>query len=136
MQAIWCICRRVLTPPQEAHLYVAAVSLGAPPDMMSFAEVHHSSLVSYLAYFVLWKPVLRKRIHQLRPRRSAPCPTSCPLQRCFILVFNIVESIVHQLSVAAVSLGAPPDVMSFAEVLHAIGIRFMFYVTAETCPAK
>jgi hypothetical protein len=38
-QAIWYICRRVLQPPQEAHLYTAAVSLGAPPDILSFAEV-------------------------------------------------------------------------------------------------
>lgn len=38
-QAIWYMCRRVLAPPQEAHLSTAAVALGAPPDMLSFAEV-------------------------------------------------------------------------------------------------
>lgn len=39
LQAIWYICRRVLTPPQEAHLCTAAVSLGASTDMLCFAEV-------------------------------------------------------------------------------------------------
>jgi hypothetical protein len=38
VQAIWYICRRVLTPPQEAHLCTAAVSLGASTDMLCFAE--------------------------------------------------------------------------------------------------
>ena len=37
-QAIWYICRRVLTPVQEAHLSTVAVSLNASPDMLSFAE--------------------------------------------------------------------------------------------------
>jgi hypothetical protein len=39
LQAIWYICRRVLTPPQEAHQCTAAVSLGASTDMLCFAEV-------------------------------------------------------------------------------------------------
>jgi hypothetical protein len=38
LQAIWYICRRVLTPVQEAHLCSAAASLDASPDMLSLAE--------------------------------------------------------------------------------------------------